>query len=208
LYEGQFLVLYVVGDQLLMLASYHAGFKQGIPHTICATKPVAAGDVAQVEVSTFAESTALFPGLPETTSQAQYSLPFGLAALLVHGKIGPNEISGATLAHPDVAAMLPRIAVREEARYSQRFPGGRWSDVTVTLKDGRVLASGEVHARGGPEAPMALAEVLSKFRVMASALPDARIAALAQMRERLLQPEATFGELARLVRAPVEAPHD
>jgi DNA replication protein len=39
LYEGQFLVLYFVGDQLLMLASYHAGFTQGIPHLICATKP-------------------------------------------------------------------------------------------------------------------------------------------------------------------------
>jgi len=26
LYEGQFLVLYVVGDQLLMSSSYHAGF--------------------------------------------------------------------------------------------------------------------------------------------------------------------------------------
>mgnify|MGYP002414188014 CR=1 FL=1 len=39
LYEGQFLVLYVIRDQLLMLASYHAGFTQGIPHPICATKP-------------------------------------------------------------------------------------------------------------------------------------------------------------------------
>lgn len=28
LYEGQFLVLYFVGTQLLMIASYHAGFKQ------------------------------------------------------------------------------------------------------------------------------------------------------------------------------------
>ena len=28
LYEGQFLVLYFVGDQLLMAASYHHGFKQ------------------------------------------------------------------------------------------------------------------------------------------------------------------------------------
>jgi len=28
LYEGQFLVFYFVGDQLLMPSSYHAGFKQ------------------------------------------------------------------------------------------------------------------------------------------------------------------------------------
>ncbi|MCJ8336206.1 MAG: hypothetical protein MJH10_18555, partial [Epibacterium sp.] len=43
-YEGQILVLYVVRDQVLMQASYHAGFKKGIPHSICATKPVQGTD--------------------------------------------------------------------------------------------------------------------------------------------------------------------
>ena len=33
------MVLYFIRVQLLMPSSYHAGFKQGILHTICATKP-------------------------------------------------------------------------------------------------------------------------------------------------------------------------
>ena len=166
-----------------------------------------ADDVANIKVNTFAESAALFPGMPATTSQAQYSLPFALATMLVHGRIGPDEITGAGLSDPQVAALLPRISVHEAVRHSERFPKGRWSDVTVELKDGRKLASGDVNARGGSEAPMDMHEVEAKFHIMASALPEPRRRAIWEMREQLMQPEAKFEELARLVRAPMEEPH-
>ena len=166
-----------------------------------------AGDVTRIEVNTFSEAAALFPGMPATTSQAQYSLPFALAVMLVHGRIGPGHISGTALNDPKVAEVLALIAVREEDRHSNCFPGGRWSDLTVTLKDGTRLASGDVHARGGPEAPMDQSEIEAKFRVMTAALPEPRVTALWEMRERLLQPKAKFSELAQLVRAPVEENH-
>ncbi|OAH07045.1 MmgE/PrpD family protein [Rhodobacteraceae bacterium SB2] len=166
-----------------------------------------ADDVANITVNTFAESAALFPGMPATTSQAQYSLPFALATMLVHGRIGPDEITGAGLSDPQVAALLPRISVHEAVRHSERFPEGRWSDVTLALKDGRRLASGDVNARGGSEAPMDMHEVEAKFHIMASALPEPRRRAIWEMREQLMQPETKFEELARLVRAPMEKPH-
>lgn len=169
---------------------------------------ITAADVAGIEVNTFAESAALFPGMPETTSQAQYSLSFALAMLLTHGRIGPEQISGTGLRDPKVAAMLPSISVRESARHSDRFPAGRWSDLTVTLKDGSRLSSGDVNARGGPEAPMGLNEVEAKFRVMAADLGEPRLSALWSMRDRLLLPETSFQELACLVRAPLEPGHD
>ena len=162
-------------------------------------------DVAKVEVSTFAESAALFPGLPQTTSQAQYSLAFAVAALLTHGKIGPDQITDAGLRDPAVAAVLHCISVREEPRHSARFPEGRWSDVTVTLKDGRQVASGDVNARGGPEGPLALHEIEAKFHTIAAAVPPGRRSALWDIRARLLQPGATFEELASLVRPAIGA---
>ncbi len=161
-------------------------------------------DVKSIEVNTFAQAAALYPGMPETTSQAQYSLPFALAALLVYGRIGPQEIIGAALNDRTVAAALGRISVHENARHSKRFPDARWSDLTVTLKDGRTIASGDVHARGGPEAPLQLSEIEAKFRVMAAGLPEARATALWDMRARLLQPEAVFRDLADLAYAPLD----
>ena len=59
--------------------------------------------------------------------------------------------------------MLDRITVSESARHSARFPAGRWADVTITTRDARVLASGDVHARGGPEAPLTEAEIEAKY---------------------------------------------
>lgn len=167
----------------------------------------AAADVAGIEVNTFAQAAALFPGMPATTSQAQYSLPFAVATMQVHGRIGPAEISGPALSDPEVARMLTRVTVREAARHSSRFPADRWSDVTVTLRDGAQLASGDVLARGGPEAPLPMAEVEAKFRVMAAPLPEGRVTALWDMRDRLMGRGAKFSDLARLVLAPVEARH-
>lgn len=161
---------------------------------------VIASDIERLEVATFAESAALYPGLPTTTSEAQYSLGFALATLLVHGRIGPEHITGAGLRDPQVAELHARICVREEPRHSARFPAGRWSDVTAYLRDGRVIRSGDVNARGGPEAPMPEADIRAKLTAMAGhVLSDGRIDALWDMKQRLLRPKTLFSELAELV---------
>src|SRR6056297_1135007 len=160
-----------------------------------------------LEVATFAQSAALFPGMPATTSEAQYSLGFALAAYLVHGRLGPAEITGDALRDPRVAAMHTRITVREEPRHSARFPEGRWSDVTVRLKDGREVRSGDCNARGGPEAPMPEADIRAKLSVMAGgALSEARIGALWELRHRLLDQGTEFSQLASLVTPEPDAP--
>jgi 2-methylcitrate dehydratase PrpD len=138
--------------------------------------------------------------MPATTSEAQYSLGFALAAYLVHGRIGPDEITGEALHDPRVAAMHARITLREEPRHSARFPEGRWSDVTVRLTGDREVHSGDCNARGGPEGPMPEADIRAKLSVMAGgALSEGRIAALWEMRHRLLDQGTEFSQLASLV---------
>ena len=87
----------------------------------------AADDVARIEVRTFAQAARLFAGAPETTSQAQYSLSFALAAMLVHGRIGPEHVAGPGLADAGVIRRLPDISVAEEERPQQTLP--RWPGV-------------------------------------------------------------------------------
>ena len=171
---------------------------------LCAEHDLMTDDITAIDVNTFAQAASLFPGMPGTTSQAQYSLGFALAVQLVHGRIGPEHVSGPGLHDDAVAAVLPRITIREDARHSDRFPLGRWSDVTLTLRDGRVVSSGDVHARGGPEVPMALSEVEAKFHAMSGRLPDSRKAAIWAMRARLLDPDALFSEVLALLHAPAD----
>ncbi|WP_137701735.1 MmgE/PrpD family protein [Marimonas lutisalis] len=164
---------------------------------------VTAGMVERLEVRCFSQAAELFRSIPDTTSQAQYSLPFALASMLVHGRLAPGQVMGEGLRDPAVAAMHAKISVMEEPRHSARFPAGRWADVTAYLADGRILKSGDTDARGGPEAPMADAEIEAKFMVMAEALGKDRAARIWAMRDRLLEPGARFAELAEMVTAPV-----
>lgn len=156
-------------------------------------------DIARIEVRTFAQAAALFRGVPDTTSQAQYSLAFALAIRLVHGQIGPDHITEGGLKDSRVAQALTKIEILEDPRHSERFPLGRWSDITVQTHDGRVLSSGDVHARGGPEAPMSMAEIEAKFHVMAAPLLSDRRNALWNMQQRLSDPDAKFSELLALI---------
>lgn len=164
---------------------------------------LAENDIAKVEVRTFAQAAALYPGMPQTTSQAQYSLPFALAARLVHGRIGPEHIADGGLTDARVAQALSKIEVHEDNRHSARFPLGRWSDVTVHTRAGDRFASGDIHARGGPNSPMHLSEVEAKFHTMAAPIETERRNALWGMQSRLLEPDAAFTELLALIHRPV-----
>ncbi len=119
--------------------------------------------IKSIHINSFREAACLFADMPQTTSQAQYSLPFAVAAYAVHNQIGVAQISGAGLSDPTVADVVARIHVQEKERHSVRFPQGRWADVQIETTDGRVFASGDIHARGGPEAPMQTQEVVDKF---------------------------------------------
>ncbi len=160
---------------------------------------LSAEQIERLEVRTFAESAALFPGIPTTTSQAQYSLAFALAAMMVHGHVGPDEISGDGLTDRKVAALLPRISVSEEPRHSARFPAQRCADITLVLSDGRTLCSGDVEARGGPEAPLAAEEVEAKLHVFADhVIGQERASSLWRSRKSMLDPQHLFSELIAL----------
>ena len=132
-------------------------------------------EIKRLEIRSFRNAVALVSGVPRTTSEAQYSLGFGVATMAIHGSIGLPEISGAGLADPAVADLVTRVTATQDPRFEQRYPEGRWAEVEITLRDGKVLNSGEVQARGGPEHPMSEDEIRDKFlKFTVPVLGDAR----------------------------------
>ena len=94
----------------------------------------------------------------------------------------------------------------DSARHNASFPDGHWSDIKVTLTDGRTLHSGDVAASGGPDAWRTDAEVEEKFHSFCgSVLPENRIRAIWAMRDALLDPGMKFADLAALVQPSVAA---
>ncbi|MEM7089805.1 MAG: MmgE/PrpD family protein [Pseudomonadota bacterium] len=156
--------------------------------------------IDSIRVNTFRESACLFQGMPDDTSKAQYSLSFAVATMAVHGRIGVEHISGSGLSDPQVASVVDRISVYEAPRHSRRFPDCRSADVTITLTDGRVLHSGDVHARGGPEAPMDEGEIIDKFMEFAKpVLGPTRADAVCHAVLGLQRPGSSFSDLGQLI---------
>jgi 2-methylcitrate dehydratase PrpD len=126
--------------------------------------------IERVVVETFYEATRLDHRTPADTDTAQYSLPFPLAAALVHGNLGPRELIGEALHDRRVLDLAQRVELINAADLSARFPAERLARVIVHTADGRVFESGLSSARGDPESPWTDAEFETKFRWLASGL--------------------------------------
>ena len=124
-------------------------------------------NIAAIQVTTFAAAASLTGRHPQTTEEAQYSLPFPLAVALVHGDVGPPHLTGAGLADEEVLALARRVRLEEDPALTARFPGERRARVAITATDGTVYRSGETQADWGPEAPPTDEALHQKFRTTA-----------------------------------------
>jgi 2-methylcitrate dehydratase PrpD len=104
---------------------------------------------------------------PRTTYEAQFSLPFSVAAAFMDGRVGVQTYTPARLGDPALLALAARVryAVDAESRFPASFPG--W--VRVRLKDGRTLEARAGDARGGPASPLPAEAIVQKFRANARA---------------------------------------
>ncbi len=135
-----------------------------------AEQSISPEQIARVTIHSFAEATRLAKRRPETTDEAQYSLPFPVAAALVHGRLGVAEVDGPGLSDSQVLALSETMVLVEEQDYNARFPQERWAHAIIELHNGRRLVSEPCPARGDPEAPFSDAALVDKFHRLADPL--------------------------------------
>ena len=165
---------------------------------------IAPDEVATVEIATFGYSAALNCAVPSSTSIAQYSLAWPVAAALVRGRVGVEEVLPVSFDDPALRAMLARISVRVDPEIDALFPERRAGQVTVTLKDGRQFESGLTEASGGPDPAPTREEIVAKYRAFAGpVLGEARTAAIEAAVLGLDAPGVPFSDLMTLL---VDAP--
>jgi len=93
---------------------------------------------------------------PAQVVEAQFSIPFLVAAALVYGRVGIGEVAGVD--DPWVLALSERIkgAVREDV------PAG-WAEITIRRIDGRVASAEATNPSGSPEKPLSDTQLYAKF---------------------------------------------
>lgn len=126
-----------------------------------------AEQIATVQVHTFHEGTRLATREPHSTDEAQYSLPFPVAAALVRGQVGATEVTGATLNDAAILRLADSVELVEDGGYNALFPAERWAHVTFVLHDGTEMTSAPAIARGNPENALSSEEIAEKYRLLA-----------------------------------------
>jgi 2-methylcitrate dehydratase PrpD len=126
-------------------------------------------EIEAITVRTFHEASRLATPQPHSTDQAQYSLPFPVAALLVTDQVGPAEIDGAALVDRDILRLSNMTELIEDPRYSALFPAERWAEVEIVLAGGRRLTSKPAVARGSADNPLSDEEISGKFHQLMEA---------------------------------------
>ena len=114
---------------------------------------------------------------PRTTYEAQFSLPYAVAAALLDGRVSLGTFTPDRLRDDRLLGLASRIehAVDPASTFPNGFPG--W--VRVHLADGRVLEAREPDGRGSVSRPLPPAAIVEKFRDNAArALPGPAVEAI------------------------------
>lgn len=138
-------------------------------------------DVRSIRVETFHEATRLATRAPTTTEEAQYSLPFPVAAACVHGELGPRQLIGAALGDERVRRIESLVEIAERPDYNRAFPARRLATVTVHARDGRTLTIEHVEPRWEADSGPTDAEFVDKFRRLTADLPAGDVRDLEQL---------------------------
>ena len=115
-----------------------------------------------------------------TGLQGKFSMQYCVAAALLDRTVGLAQFADERVRRPDVQALMPKVRmfVHPEQTTRESLPN-KFSEVTITLTDGRTLQRRVDQAKGQPRNPLTDAELEVKFRDAAGrVLPKDRVDAV------------------------------
>ncbi len=164
---------------------------------------LAADAIDRIEIVSFHEAVRLATRRPGSSDEAQYSLPYPVAAAVVRGKLGGAELGAEALGDPEILRLSEGMLLKESEEHNARFPAERWAEAVFHLKDGRKIASPPCTTRGDPATPFSEEELLEKYlELTAPVLGEARTQAIAEAVAELEQAQSLAPLLELLLSAP------
>jgi len=110
---------------------------------------------------------------PQTSVDAQVSMPFQTAAALTRGKIDIKTFTQENFCDPQILELIPRIEWKEDEEFERRYPAAYSCAVTVTMENGQEFTSVIDNPKGDHRNPMTQEEIEQKFTDLAKIeIPD------------------------------------
>lgn len=111
-------------------------------------------EIAEINVHTFPEAAALNTRPPKNTEEAQYNMAFPIAAALLDGEVGPEQVLPPRLFAEDLQAVMAKIKVTAQDRFQKAFPARALAEVELTTTQGTSLRSGTFAAPWDPDSSL------------------------------------------------------
>jgi 2-methylcitrate dehydratase len=109
---------------------------------------------------------------PQTKEQADYNLKYLIAAALLDDQVGPAQLQPARIQAPDAQALLARVQVRPDERFTARYPKELNVRITISTKDQRIFVKEQLGYEGGLTNPMSWDRTVEKFHWLSEPFAD------------------------------------
>lgn len=121
--------------------------------------------IQSVEIETFSRIIDLAQTRrPHNSPQAQFNLPFCVAAALYHDDLTPDCLEGDNLNREEVLALAGGISVKALKEFDEAFPATTPCRVTIRTSDGVFVSAVFDRPKWGADKPATDEELYRKFR--------------------------------------------
>jgi len=100
---------------------------------------------------------------PSTKEQADYNLKYLLAAALIDGQVGPEQLLTERIGRADVQRLLRRVDVRPNETFTAGYPQSTPVRIGVTLRGGQRFSREQHDFEGAPGRPLTWDRTVEKF---------------------------------------------
>ncbi len=123
--------------------------------------------VKAVKIKTFHNATRLAGHEPQSPDEFTYAIAFPVAAMIVRGQVGIDELTSDTLQDPDILRISRATELIDDPHLTKISVGKRWAQVTIIDVDGVEYADAPRTPRGDTDLPLSDAEISHKFHSFA-----------------------------------------
>ncbi len=112
---------------------------------------------------------------PKSIVDAQFSMPFGAAVAILHGRATLEEYTQKNIMSPEIKQMMKRIYCVGDPELDRDYPKKWPAFVALSTKDGQQYHTRIEFPKGDPENPLTWDELIHKFKSLISPVfPDER----------------------------------
>ena len=101
---------------------------------------------------------------PKNIVDAQFSMPFGAAVAILHGRASLDEYTAEAVRSPEVADLMAKVNCVVDPALEVDYPSKWPAWVEINTQDGRKLHAAVEYPKGDPENALSWDELKDKFR--------------------------------------------